>query len=207
MNASDATDEELLALLKDGNLDALDEISQRFRNHLINALYFRFSHSLDWHDCEDLVSGLFESLPRRVASFEHRQNSSAKSWLIRCLSNLAVDRLRTLTRNNLLVSSEITSHAESRSFESPDEDSRSDDCDNSDSLGERIIAGVSNERYRLILYAIFYGEYDADELASRFECSQAALRTTKHRAKKAAQAVAISLGLNPPEVEGEDDES
>jgi RNA polymerase sigma-70 factor, ECF subfamily len=94
-------DEALVARAKAGDLVALEELFNRYRNQVFSLAY-RMTGSPS--DAEDLCQEIFLQVMRKVGSFEGR--SSFSTWLYRVSMNRSRDYLRRKKRSPELLSQE-----------------------------------------------------------------------------------------------------
>jgi RNA polymerase sigma-70 factor, ECF subfamily len=94
-------DEALVARAKAGDLVALEELFNRYRNQVFSLAY-RMTGSPS--DAEDLCQEIFLQIMRKIGSFEGR--SSFSTWLYRVSMNRSRDYLRRKKRSPELLSQE-----------------------------------------------------------------------------------------------------
>lgn len=100
-NGRQSQDEALVARAKEGDLTALEELFNRYRNQVFSLAY-RMTGSPS--DAEDLCQEIFLQVMRKVGSFEGR--SSFSTWLYRVAMNRSRDYLRRKKRSPEMLSQE-----------------------------------------------------------------------------------------------------
>jgi len=100
-NGRQGQDEALVARAKEGDLTALEELFNRYRNQVFSLAY-RMTGSPS--DAEDLCQEIFLQVMRKVGSFEGR--SSFSTWLYRVSMNRSRDYLRRKKRSPEMLSQE-----------------------------------------------------------------------------------------------------
>lgn len=94
-------DEALVARARAGDLAALEELFNRYRNQVFSLAYRMTGNP---SDAEDLCQEIFLQVMRKVGSFEGR--SSFSTWLYRVAMNRSRDYLRRKKRSPELLSHE-----------------------------------------------------------------------------------------------------
>ncbi|MHB8895931.1 MAG: RNA polymerase sigma factor, partial [Candidatus Geothermincolia bacterium] len=94
-------DEALVARARAGDLIALEELFNRYRNQVFSLAYRMTGNP---SDAEDLCQEIFLQVMRKVGSFEGR--SSFSTWLYRVAMNRSRDYLRRKKRSPELLSHE-----------------------------------------------------------------------------------------------------
>lgn len=94
-------DEALVARARAGDLPALEELFNRYRNQVFSLAYRMTGNP---SDAEDLCQEIFLQVMRKVGSFEGR--SSFSTWLYRVSMNRSRDYLRRKKRSPELLSHE-----------------------------------------------------------------------------------------------------
>jgi len=92
-------DEALVARARAGDLEALEELFNRYRNQVFSLAYRMTGNP---SDAEDLCQEIFLQVMRKVGSFEGR--SSFSTWLYRVAMNRSRDYLRRKKRSPELLS-------------------------------------------------------------------------------------------------------
>ena len=87
------TDEELMFEFKSGNIEALDEIFQRYKKRFLN---FALRLLTNLADAEDAVSETFFIINSKKTSYEPKARFS--TWAYTVLRNLCIDRIRSRGR-------------------------------------------------------------------------------------------------------------
>jgi len=95
----DRGDDALVALARAGDLEALEELFNRYRNQVFSLAYRMTGNPCD---AEDLCQEIFLQVMRKVGSFEGR--SSFSTWLYRVSMNRSRDYLRRKKRSPELLS-------------------------------------------------------------------------------------------------------
>ena len=83
------TDEQLIAQLKEGNANALNELYRRYAK----KLYVFLSHMLKVPDPEDMVHDIFIRVVEKVHQFNPRK-ASLRTWMFRIAQNQAINVYR-----------------------------------------------------------------------------------------------------------------
>ncbi len=91
------TDEQLIALCKEGDLSALEELMERYRNPLMAFIY---SVIRDYHRAEDIFQETFIRVYRQARRF--RAGAGFKTWLYTIAMNRCRDSLRKAKRRPTL---------------------------------------------------------------------------------------------------------
>jgi RNA polymerase sigma-70 factor (ECF subfamily) len=95
-----------IARLRDGSLDALDVLYDRYAPAMLRlARYLSGSVS----DAEDIVHDVFVALPTAIRSYEHRGQLGA--WLRRLVVNRSIDHRRAVARRRTVPLGAATVHA------------------------------------------------------------------------------------------------
>lgn len=87
--AAQATDADLAAAIRDGNVDALGELYRRYSEKLM-AVAYRLLWSRD--EAEDVLHDVFVGLPRALRKYSER--GRLEPWLKRVTAHVALSRLR-----------------------------------------------------------------------------------------------------------------
>ena len=85
MKLTELSDEELMALASNGNLEAMEYLFDRYQKRIFNFLY---QMSGDYTDSQDLTQNVFYKLIRNKKSYKGGQFSS---WIFRITRNLFYD--------------------------------------------------------------------------------------------------------------------
>ncbi len=101
VNGQTGADEALVARARAGDLVALEELFNRYRNQVFSLAYRMTGNP---SDAEDLCQEIFLQVMRKVGSFEGR--SSFSTWLYRVAMNRSRDYLRRKKRSPELLSQE-----------------------------------------------------------------------------------------------------
>lgn len=101
------TDESLLALLQEGEQDALGCLFQRYAR-LVRTVAARILR--DAAEADDLVQDLFLFIQRKCMIFDNSK-SSARSWIIQMAYHRAIERRRYLTTRQFYTRAEIGNDA------------------------------------------------------------------------------------------------
>lgn len=94
----DRGDDALVALARAGDLEALEQLFNRYRNQVFSLAYRMTGNPCD---AEDLCQEIFLQVMRKVGSFEGR--SSFSTWLYRVSMNRSRDYLRRKKRSPELL--------------------------------------------------------------------------------------------------------
>src|SRR5665811_1427266 len=97
----DRGDDALVALARAGDLEALEELFNRYRNQVFSLAYRMTGNPCD---AEDLCQEIFLQVMRKVGSFQGR--SSFSTWLYRVSMNRSRDYLRRKKRSPEMLSQE-----------------------------------------------------------------------------------------------------
>lgn len=99
MTASGRSDEQIIAALAQQDLDALEELYDRY-GKVAYSLAYRIVG--DRGAAEDLVQDAYLSVWRRAASY-HPEKGSARNWLLSIVHHRSIDRLRHVASSGALI--------------------------------------------------------------------------------------------------------
>lgn len=99
MTASGRSDEQIIAALAQQDLDALEELYDRY-GKIAYSLAYRIVG--DRGAAEDLVQEAYLSVWRRAASY-HPEKGSARNWLLSIVHHRSIDRLRHVASSGTLI--------------------------------------------------------------------------------------------------------
>jgi RNA polymerase sigma-70 factor (ECF subfamily) len=165
-------DNQLMLQVKDGDLDKLGPLFERYKMPLYRYLYLK---TRDGAASEDLVQNVFERIIRYRERF--RPEGEFKSWIFGIAHNLAVDFLRKRSRNRQLD--------RERGEENIDRKTAEDVI-----LHEERIALLDEamqrlrEDYREVLILSRYQDLKYREIGDILGCSEIAVKVRIHRALK-----------------------
>lgn len=94
------TDEELMKKIRKKDMSAFDFIMERYNKLLWLVVGNILEKAGTAEDVEDCISDVYVKLLENPKIYDYRKGS-LKSFLVRVAKNLAVDRYRKLTRNNI----------------------------------------------------------------------------------------------------------
>ncbi|MDQ6781601.1 MAG: sigma-70 family RNA polymerase sigma factor [Candidatus Eremiobacteraeota bacterium] len=97
--ASGRSDEQIIAALAQQDLDALEELYDRY-GKVAYSLAYRIVG--DRGAAEDLVQEAYLSVWRRAASY-HPEKGSARNWLLSIVHHRSIDRLRHVASSGALI--------------------------------------------------------------------------------------------------------
>ncbi len=83
------TDNELVSLIKKGNMDAFDELVKAYEKKVINVAYSLLS---DKEDALDASQEIFVKVYKNISSF--RGESTVSTWIFKITKNVCYDLLR-----------------------------------------------------------------------------------------------------------------
>ena len=87
--ATDTTDHDLIAQFKEGSMEAMEAIVDRYENRIFN---FGLKMCGQFQDAEDITQDTFLNAFRYLDNF--REETKLKSWLFKIVYNLTMDFLR-----------------------------------------------------------------------------------------------------------------
>ena len=185
--AGDATLLRLIDRVKEGDRDALDNLTRLIRPHVERQLA-RYPVSDD--DRLDLVQSTLLQVVRRIRSF--RGDSSFTTWLFRVTANEALMLMRSQRRQRarLVEGLDLEDLSVLPTVRSVAEDDAA-------SLAEReahvrSALGELPEDYRDVVLAHYHEDLGLQEIAQKFMVSESAVRSRLHRARVRLRAILSS---------------
>lgn len=184
----DASGEELLAAVKEGNRDALAIL---FRRHAVVVRSVAVRILRDEGEADDLVQELFLFLFRKASIFDPGK-SSAQSWIIQMAYHRAIDRRRQLVSRRFYDSCDLE---EQYVREAPTKDSerRTVEHLSGKDLLKRYREILSPDQRR-ILDLVFFEGYSLREVVEETGLTYASVRSHYYRALSKLRSA-----LLPPE--------
>jgi RNA polymerase sigma-70 factor (ECF subfamily) len=163
---SSASDEQLLACHAAGHREALDELFRRYRQPAYRVAYRLLSHEADALDA--VQEGFIKALTH-LHGFQGR--SSFKTWLLRVVSNAALDLGRQRgRRESVSLDAPQANEGTHARLLTTDESSRGLERDDLRRQLDRALAGLSEvQRQTFVLYAD--GELSYREIAEAMATS------------------------------------
>ena len=182
ITVSDATDEKLMLQVKQGELDAMAPLFERYQGPLLN-FFFRLTG--DRESSRDLVQIVFERLLRY--SHTYRDDGRFRPWIYQAARNAFADHLRRSSRQATVSTAQIASDDDDTNIadESPDPSWRSQrDARELQEALNRLPAG---DRELLVLSRFHGMRYE--EIAVIMEKSVTAVKVQAHRAVHALRRI------------------
>ncbi len=160
------SDEYIMEKVKQGNLDYLAIIFDRYNNQVLNY-FFRMSH--DYENSRDLTQSLFFRLIKYKKSF--KQSMTFKNWLFIMAKNILIDYFNKKYKNIVnqeYILKEIYNN-------------KKDDQEEKDKSLFAAISKLPLEYKELIILSKFC-KYKNDELAEIYDSSIASIKNKLYRA-------------------------
>jgi len=176
------TDEDLVQKIKNGDIDAFDQLVQRYEGKIYSVAYrFMGNHA----DAGDLAQDTFIRMYQALPSF--RGDSSFATWLYRVAANACRDELRKRQRRRSVSMDEMIEASPANmpaaaSDYSPEETAQRHETQRQ---VQECLNQLSND-HRLILVMREIQGLSYEEIASVLDCS---LGTVKSRISRARNAL------------------
>ena len=174
-----ASDEQLMALAKRGDLSAFETIVNRHKQDVYNLAFSILRHR---EDAEEAAQDTFLKLFRRRDLFDESRNLSP--WLLRIAGNTCRDKLRRRTTKRLPMVGDADEHLV---FEVEDPRPAQDAHAATDQLVRHELEQLS-ERHRLPLEMKYLHEYTNQQIAEALGISVSNVKVRVARAKDVLQS-------------------
>lgn len=177
------SDAELVARLKKGEADAVDELLAQYADRLYSYAYY---HSGDHHLAEDIVSETFTRVIEKIGGYV-LQDVPFKAWLFRIAHNLLVDYFRKRKRYSMISLEAVD--WDSNPAVSPGSDwGAADGGELAEQIAERmelqqaIVALPEDQRTVFILR--FIEGFELERVATMLDKSLMSIKSLQYRAVK-----------------------
>ena len=170
-----ATDEDLVASILDGELELFGDLVGRYQGRLVNYLFRMLRNEEDAHDlAQEVFLKIYEALDR----FDPRYRFS--TWLFRVAQNAAIDRIRKRRLKLVSIHRPSDSQGEGGDWELPGDGPTPYQEARNVERGAAIRAAIDELpwEYRELISLRHYGELSYDEIA---RLKQMPLGTVKNK--------------------------
>ena len=179
------TDAELIAEIRRGNAEALEDLVSRYESKVYNLAYKMLGNR---EDAEDVLQDTFLNVVRSLKGF--KQKASFSTWLYRVATNAALTRLRQRSRRDKSESEFLdevysirdAAHAEERLVDWSDRPAQQ----LLDTEAKRVMEAAINELpeiYRVVFILRDVQGLPAAEVADVLDLSVPAVKSRLHRAR------------------------
>jgi RNA polymerase sigma-70 factor (ECF subfamily) len=184
----DPSDERLVLLAKDGNLEAFNSLVDRYQG-AVYSLCLRLLASRE--GAEDATQEAFLSAYRALASF---QGGSFRSWLLRIAANESKDELRRRKRKDAGSSLEEIFDRSESPVEVPDPQEGADILFERKEFGEMLEVALQElpaEQRQAVLLVDLY-DYQYEEVARLTGASVGTIKSRIHRGREKLRKVLLA---------------
>ncbi len=183
------TDDQLVLLSKDGNLDAFNSLVERYQGAVYNLAYRLVGERAA---AEDATQEAFISAFRAISRFE---GGNVRSWLLRIVANEGKDELRRRQRRHI-VSLDAVPEDRERPLDIADPAAGALEIIEMHEFGssfQRLLMELPFDQRRAILLVDVY-DYRYDEVA---EMTGETLGTVKSRIHRGRERLRILISAHP----------
>jgi len=177
-----ATDSELIGWIAQGDPDALDELFRRHRGIAYRVAYRLLNHEAD---ALDAVQDGFANALTHLDRF--RGNSSFKTWLLRIVSNAALDLGRQRRRRDSRYSAEVADENNGPADDMPPPEAGLERADLRKRLADALAAIPDQQRQTFALH--IDGELSYQEVADTLGISIGTVMSRIFYARKRLQSL------------------
>ena len=178
------TDEELIARFQKDDIDAFNEIVNRYKDKIVNFLY-RYTGSRE--DCEDIAQEAFLNLYR----FKHKYVEVGKfsAWFYRIAINIAKSNLAKRKKNVFSINNAFDD--DEKDYELPSKDVLPDEELNSSNESQYIQKAIDSlkESYRQVIVLRDIQDLDYEEIARVLEIPIGTVKSRINRARECLKEI------------------
>ncbi len=176
----DPSDERLVSLTKDGNLDAFNSLVERYQTAVFTLCLRLLGER---QAAEDAAQETFISGYRAISQF---REGSVKAWLLRIASNECKDELRRRTRKGAGASLDAMLETDNGPTEVPDPGEGIAELLERQELGaevQRLLMLVPFDQRQAVVLCDLYG-YRYEEIAEMTGASSGTVKSRIHRGRE-----------------------
>jgi len=185
-------DADLVEYAKNGDLDAYDEIVNRYQERVWAYLFKFCPHQ---SELEDLVQETFIKVYKNLSRW--RPSGTFKSWLMRVALNTGYDYYRKKRNEPLYMAQKWEGEIDFDPLEQLKQTVEKDSCHPNAELIERILIKL-NPADRLIVTLQYYERLTLPEIAEQMNWSLAKTKIKSFRARKQLKEILNYYGIDGP---------